>query len=167
MNSQVGNFAKAFHLAAAAIISPVAICPPALATPASNFSPIQQDRGAFDALDVKGKSGHWDLKISTKETSDVYVVRNAVQPGGHSGWHSHPGPSLITVTAGSITAYHSDDPLCSPRVYNVGEGFVDTGSHAHILRNETASYAETVAVQFLPQGSGRRNDEPSPSTCNF
>jgi quercetin dioxygenase-like cupin family protein len=36
---------------------------------------------------------------------------------GNTGWHMHPGPSLITVTAGTITAYDGDDPTCAPRTF--------------------------------------------------
>ena len=82
----------------------------------------------------------------------------------------HPGPSLITVTIGEITAYDSSDPLCAPKVYRAGEGFVDSGDHAHLLKNESGAAAETVAVQFLPVGAGRRIDVPAdevPSNCSF
>jgi quercetin dioxygenase-like cupin family protein len=103
----------------------------------------------------------------TKDTSDIYVTRNSIAIGGQSGWHSHPGPSLITVTVGTITAYESTDPACSPTTYHAGEGFVDYGDHAHLLRNESGSAAETVAVQFLPTGATRRIDEQKPTNCTF
>ena len=96
------------------------------------------------------------------------MTRNAITPGGQSGWHTHPGPSLIIVTVGEITAYAGDDPTCTPKRYKAGEGFVDPGDgHVHLRRNETDAAAETVAVQFLPQGATRRLDEPAPGTCGF
>lgn len=138
------------------------------ATPATGFTAIQQWKGDFGELNVKGeKTGKWDLKLTTKDDSDVHVVRNSIAIGGQSGWHTHPGPSLITVTVGEITAYDSHDPLCSPKVYRAGEGFVDSGDHAHLIRNESGAPAETVAVQFLPDGAARRQDEEAPGTCNF
>jgi len=42
----------------------------------------------------------WNLKTKVKGDSDVYVTRHTFQPGNHTGWHTHPGPSLITVIAG-------------------------------------------------------------------
>ena len=154
---------------AGGLLASATIAVPADATPPSGFSAVQTIRGTYPALDVKGeKTDKWDVKIDTKDTSDIYVVRNSIAAGGQSGWHRHPGPSLITVTIGTITAYESSDPLCSPKVYHAGEGFVDQGDHAHLLRNETASAAETVAVQFLPEGSTRRIDvDPAPNNCNF
>ncbi len=68
-----------------------------------------------------------ELQLTTKGASDVYVTRNAIAVGGNSGWHTHPGPSLIIVTVGEITAYDGDDPTCAPKRYRAGEGFVDPG----------------------------------------
>jgi quercetin dioxygenase-like cupin family protein len=108
------------------------------------------------------------VKLKTKGVSDVYVTRNAIAVGGQSGWHTHPGPSLIIVTAGEITAYEGDDPTCTPTRYRAGEGFVDPGDgHVHLLRNETDSPAETVAIQILPQDATRRIDARAPGNCGF
>ncbi len=157
------------NLLAGGLLASAAIAVPANATPPSGFSAVQTIRGAYPELDVTGdKTDKWDVKLTTKDTSDIYVVRNSIAAGGQSGWHRHPGPSLITVTIGEVTAYESSDPLCSPTVYRAGEGFVDHGDHAHLLRNETASAAETVAVQFLPAGATRRIDvDPAPNNCSF
>jgi quercetin dioxygenase-like cupin family protein len=147
---------------------------PAAATPASGFTAAQQWKGVYPPFNVNtasdrrtNKDNKWDFKAMTKDTSDIYVTRNAIAVGGQSGWHSHPGPSLITVTIGTIKAYESTNPACSPTTYHAGEGFVDYGDHAHLLRNESGAPAETVAVQFLPAGAARRIDEPKPTNCQF
>ena len=77
------------------------------------------------------------------------------------------GASLIFVVAGTITNYSSDDPSCSPQVYTAGQSFVDPGGDdEHMLRNEDPSVvAETIAVQFLPQGATRRIEGPAPDGC--
>ena len=155
-------------LATGTLLASAWISAPALATPASGFSAVQTFKGVFPPLEVKGdKTDKWDVKIDTKDDSDIYVVRNSIAIGGQSGWHSHPGPSLITVTLGEITVYESDDPLCQPKIYRAGEGFVDSGDHAHLLKNESGAAAETVATQFLPVGSTRRNEEPQQNNCSF
>ena len=154
--------------AAAVLAASLGIAPPAIATPASGFTAVRQWKGDYGALNVKGeKTGHWDVKLTTKDDTDVYVTRNAIAVDGQSGWHMHPGPSLITVTVGEITAYDSHDPLCTPKVYRTGEGFVDAGDHAHLLRSESGAPAETVAVQFLADGAVRRIDASAPNNCNF
>lgn len=169
MTDPTMTFSVCARTAAALALSACALAsPPAFATPASGFTAAQQFKGTFPPLQVKGeKDGKWDVKIDTKDDSDVWVVRNSIAIGGQSGWHRHPGPSLITVTIGAITVYDSTDPLCSPKVYSVGEGFVDHGDHAHLLRNESGAAAETVAVQFLPEGAVRRIDAPAPNNCTF
>jgi hypothetical protein len=102
----------------------------------------------------------------TKRPSDLYVQSNVWQPGGSTGWHSHPGYSLIIVTAGTITDYGSDDRKCKPHVYTQGMGFVDSaGNHAHIIRNEGRVPAATIAVQFIPAGATRRLDAAAPANC--
>ncbi len=72
------------------------------------------------------------------------------------------------VTKGTVTDYEGDDPHCTPHIYTKGMGFVDFGgSHAHIIRNESDTEAETVAVQFIPAGAQRRIDMPAPTNCRF
>ena len=103
-----------------------------------------------------------DVKIKTKGVSDVWVVHNKIVPGGHTGWHSHPGPSIISVVSGQATEYHSDDPL-TPIVHAAGTAFVDEGGdHAHIVVNEGSIDLVLVAFQVLPNGATRRIDKPEP-----
>ena len=111
--------------------------------------------------------GH-KVEIATKGASDLYVVSNVIAPGGNTGWHSHPGPSLVTVKSGTITQYEGDDPSCTPEVFTAGQSFVDPGgSHVHILRNEGSVPAETIAVQIVASGAPRRIDMPAPGNCPF
>src|SRR5262249_30734788 len=67
----------------------------------------------------------WLARIAALGSTDVYVVDNKIAPGGTTGWHSHPGPSLIHVVAGAVTNYEA--PSCTPHVYTAGTGFVDPG----------------------------------------
>src|SRR6058998_166779 len=130
----------------------------ALATPASGFVGTTLAVGRFGEIDVFNfnqllpQNGNiWLSLQKTKGLSDVYVQSNVWDPGGSSGWHTHPGASLIVVTAGTVTAYEGDDPTCKPTLYAQGMGFVDPGGeHVHILRNEGAVEARTVTVQLIP-----------------
>jgi quercetin dioxygenase-like cupin family protein len=136
-----------------------------LATPQVGVTTTQVSKGTFDQLEVRLDSRSRELWYGA---SDVYVVQNAFAPGSTSGWHTHPGPSLITVTSGRITAYESDDPTCTPKVYTAGQGFVDPGGgHVHMLRNETDAPAQTVAVSIVPKDASRRIDTPAPGNCRF
>ena len=148
------------------VIAASLIAPPAQATPQSGFTGTQVMRGEFGDLKIKTKSALFDLKLDTKGNSDVYVTRNAIAGGGTSGWHTHPGPSLILVVAGTVTNYTGDDRHCASRVYTAGDGFIDPGSgDTHMLRNETGDPAETIAVQLLPKDAVRRLPADAPRSC--
>jgi quercetin dioxygenase-like cupin family protein len=153
-----------------------------LASPSAGQTTTILAKATVDDLDLRGQmlttavgrdgnphpNGVWLAWIKTHGLSDLYVVDNKFAPnGGTSGWHSHPGPSVIFVTTGTVTNYSSDDPSCSPHVYTAGQSFVDPGGDdQHMLRNEDPSItAETIAVQFLPQGATRRIDVPVPDGC--
>jgi hypothetical protein len=149
-----------------------------MATPASGFSATTLAKGSFGEIDVYNHlvpdgwssqlgSNVWLSLQKTKGPSDLYVQSNLWTPGGTSGWHTHPGHSLIIVTAGAVTVYESDDPACTPHVYTVGMGFVDRGGeHAHLVRNDGAIDARSVAVQLVPAGATRRIDADAPAACS-
>ena len=122
-------------------------------------------RSAGTASRIRTASGSPGSRRTGSPTSTSSTTSSC--PEGRAGWHSHPGPSLIFVVAGTVTNYTSDDPSCTPHVYTAGQSFVDPGGDdMHILRNEDpAVTAETIAVQFLPQGATRRIEEPSPGNC--
>jgi hypothetical protein len=116
---------------------------------------------------VKRKTGDWEVEIEAEPALDVAVQQIVFQPGGHSGWHSHPGPVFIQVVSGTMTFYESDDPNCTPTVRSAGQGFLDVGQHAHIARNETGSTATNVVTYFAPPGAALRIDQPNPGNCPF
>lgn len=151
-----------------------------LATPASGFAGSTIAVGRLAAFDVTNqvlsddpdpsdsKKNVWLSFQKTKGPSDLYVQSNVWVPGGSTGWHTHPGHSLITVTAGTVTAYEGDNLSCTPNVYTVGMTFVDPGGdHVHLLRNEGTVEARTIAVQLLPAGATRRIDAAAPAGCSF
>ena len=125
----------------------------------------------FDEIDVNNftiPANIWQARLKTHGLSDVYVQSNTWAPTGTTGWHTHPGHSLILVTAGQITVYEGDDPSCTPHVYTTGMGLVDAGgSHVHLIRNEGSVDAKTIAVQTIPAGATRRIDAPAPGNCPF
>jgi hypothetical protein len=120
-----------------------------------------------ERFNVRRKTGQWQLRIHAKDPLDVAVQTITFQPGGQSGWHSHPGPVFIQVVSGTMTFYASDDPTCSPIVRTAGQGFLDVGEHAHIARNESGAPAMNVVTYFAPPGAALRIDEPAPGNCPF
>lgn len=143
------------------------------ATQPTGFSASTIATGKFGDIDANNRSqaadgASWRSVQSTSGPSDLYVQNNVWAPGGTTGWHTHPGHSLIIVTAGSITAYDGKDTNCTPHVYTAGMGFVDHGGdHVHVLRNEGTVEARTIAVQLIPAGAMRRVDAPGNPHCHF
>lgn len=165
-------------LSGAVLTGVIAYVGNAMATPASGFTGTTIAVGRFGDIEVTNQvlrmlgdgPPQKDLWLSlqrTKGPADLYVQSNLWIPGGSTGWHTHPGHSLIIVTAGTVTAYEGDDPSCTPKTYTVGMGFVDEGGdHVHLLRNEDSADARTVAVQLIPAGAVRRIDAEGPAACS-
>jgi len=138
-----------------------------LATPPSGVTSTLFAIGHFDAIDAKTLSSSWQARIKTKGESDLHVLENRIVPGGSFGWHSHPGPSLVTVKTGALTLYRGDDPDCTPEVVEAGSGFVDQGGDVHLVRNEGSVDTVVYVASLVPRGAARRIDEPSPGNCPF
>jgi mannose-6-phosphate isomerase-like protein (cupin superfamily) len=115
------------------------------------------------------ESRTWKIELEATRMIDVVTVLFTVQPGGHSGWHTHPGPALFTVSAGTLTMYDGDDPSCTPHQFANGTGSIEAGTddHIHILRNETTSAAQTIVTFLVPVGAAIRSDLPDPGHCAF
>jgi quercetin dioxygenase-like cupin family protein len=116
---------------------------------------------AFDEIDTRSHMPDHRVRIQTRGLSDVYITHLRIVPGGHGGWHSHPGPSIISVRSGTATFYQADDPT-TPQVYPAGTGFAEDAGDVHIVRNEGDTDLELVVLQIVPLGAPRRIDEPAP-----
>ena len=125
---------------------------------------FSEDHGNFK---VKRITGDWHTEVKAHPNLDVAVQQIVFQPGGHSGWHMHPGPVFIQVVSGTMTFYSSHDPDCTPIVRTAGQGFLDVGDHPHIARNESASPATNVVTYLAPPGAALRIDQPAPGNCPF
>ena len=104
------------------------------------------------------------------QLTDVAVATVTGEPGGFSGWHSHPGPAYVQVTGGEIEVYEADDPTCTPKLIG-GEGqppaFIEEPGHVHYVRSVGAVNYTSTAIFLLPVGATLRTDAPSPGNCPF
>jgi quercetin dioxygenase-like cupin family protein len=108
---------------------------------------------------------HFRAKFTDR---DVVVGENSFAPGGSSGWHSHPGKTIIGVQRGAITIYRGDDPTCTGTTYSAGDAFLERPGVVYNGRNEGA-VAAVVNVTYLsvPIGGSPRIDQPQPANCPF
>jgi hypothetical protein len=139
----------------------------ALATPGIDvlgFPPVARGTHA-EPLNVHSKAG---VKLQTKSSVDFVTQQIVIGPGGSTGWHSHPGPVLVTVKAGALTLVYADDAACLGRTYGAGESFVDRGDETvHNAFNLGAVNLEFWATYLVPgdPGTPARIDAPDPGNC--
>ena len=112
-------------------------------------------------VDTMAEADDWKVRLKTKGISDVYVTHIQIVPGGHGGWHSHPGPSIISVKAGTATLYDECDDF-TPHNFAAGTAFVEDAGCVHLLANEGDVDLEVFVIQIVPLDAPRRIDEPAP-----
>ena len=143
----------------------------ALATPGIGIlaAPVQA-RGTIGPTDgpnlvVNSKSG---VHLKAQGSTGIVTQQIRFAPGGNTGWHSHPGPVLVTVKSGSIQLFYASDMSCQGVVYGTGDSFVDRGDEVvHIARASPFDGAELWATYFVPGGDPAapfRLDAPDPGT---
>ena len=116
---------------------------------------------ALDEINIVSQSPTHGVIIKTRGEWVSRVVHYSIVPGGHTGWHSHPGPVFVMITAGTMTKYEATDPTTAV-VYPAGTGFVEDGGDAHIAGNAGDVDLKFVAFFLIPKGAAPRIDEPAP-----
>ncbi len=109
------------------------------------------------------------IRIKKKSGAQVIVAHITVEPGGHTQWHYHPGPHIVSVRTGTVEIWETD---CSPpRTYKVGEGFFDPGRtrhpHIHTLRNPSKTQPAEVVITDIRTDDLRPTipADPQPAPC--
>jgi quercetin dioxygenase-like cupin family protein len=136
-------------------------------TTAVGFVGTPIGRGNVGTFNIQSKADRYDVRLKSNDNTDIAVTNIAVAPGGHSGWHYHPGPVLVIVKTGAITFYHGNDRTCSGARYPAGTAFIEEGGEVGIARNEEAGETTVVATFFVPAGGPTRIDAPAPGNCAF
>jgi quercetin dioxygenase-like cupin family protein len=133
------------------------------ATPPPGFTGTTIAMATLDELNSHTHTvpADWQFLLKTKGLTDLYVQENTWQPGATTGWHTHPGPSLVIIKEGTVAVY---DESCTRHEYSGPSSFVDVGGGVvHLVRNESSTtVAHGYAVQFVPNRAIRRIDEPNP-----
>lgn len=156
-----------------AAISSVTVA--AVLTPGHLVTGVILARASFaDQTDIKFKiKGQGQEVINVNNSGDTVMQKIVIAPGGHTGWHSHPGPVVVLISAGEMSFYDGEDPTCTARIYSTGQAFVDSGQgHVHIARNEGSVPLELYVTYFdvtpgVPPPDAFRINAPSPGNCSF
>ena len=98
---------------------------------------------------------------------DIAFQQLTIAPGGHTGWHTHPGPTLVSVAQGEGTLYHGVSG-CPAHKYGTGTSFFQPTTEIHNFRNEGSTPLVVYALYYLPAGTANtaiRIDQPQPASC--
>jgi quercetin dioxygenase-like cupin family protein len=133
----------------------------ARSAPPVTVTPVPLARGTIaDAFRI-----HIDgIKMKVAGPVDVAVADLTFPPGGTTGWHAHPGVTLVTVKRGTVTRILADG--CTRESFHAGQGFVEKPNAVHMVRNEGTVPAETIVTFIVPVGAPVLAPEPAPVGCN-
>jgi quercetin dioxygenase-like cupin family protein len=109
-----------------------------------------------------GSVDPWQVQVGAQGASDFYIQHLVLSPGGYSGWHSHPGILIGTVTSGSIDFY---DANCQKRSIAAGDVFLEN-NEVHGIINTGGVNADLSIAYLIKHNAPRRLEESAP-TCAF
>ena len=105
--------------------------------------------------------------ITAGDERAVVVQQLSFAPGGHTGWHSHPGATQIFVVSGTFSFYSAS--TCTRQDFTAGQGAIEPGGGVQLARNESTTEPLNLFVVYYdaPPGvaGGFRVDSPEPATC--
>jgi quercetin dioxygenase-like cupin family protein len=132
-------------------------------------------------ITIKTKSGVVKRTVSIKVPSiqkaiacdvtnpcETAFQQATLQPGGTTGWHTHPGPTFVAFAQGQGTVYHVTGSACTPMKIGPGSGFSQMPTEVHVLKNDGSVPIVVNTLYVLPHGTpntGIRVDQPQPAEC--
>lgn len=168
----------------------------ALATTGSGFTSTILARGALGEnftfgeptvavvkrkVTIKTKSGAVTKTLKIKVPSilsaiacdaanpcDTAFQLGTLQPGGTTGWHTHPGATFVAFVQGEGTVYHAIGSTCHALKIGAGSGFSQMPTLVHVLHNDGTVPIVIYTLYVLPHGTpntGIRIDQPQPAAC--
>lgn len=99
--------------------------------------------------------------------ADVFVWHLRLAPNSALGWHTHPGPAIVTVVKGSLGYQSEVNGECVTRWYGAGTGFMDTGfGHVHRAVSQGDGF-DAYTTFVIPSGSSSHSiAAPAPDACS-
>jgi quercetin dioxygenase-like cupin family protein len=144
---------------------------PGAATPSVGFTSEPLGRGTYVS--------HGSLAL--RQGLDIVTSRITLTHGGSSGWHSHPGGSIIIVQQGELTVYalgrgdeeqgqsqpdQEDGLRCVITKYTHGQSFIERiGDVVDAVNTGSTDTVVVVTFPGVPVGGSSRIDMPDPGTC--
>jgi mannose-6-phosphate isomerase-like protein (cupin superfamily) len=117
---------------------------------------------------IKVPSINKAISCTNATPCDTAFQHGTLQPGGSTGWHTHPGPAFIAFAQGQGTYYHVEGSGCPAMTVTAGTGFSQMPTEVHVLRNLGSEPVVIYTLYVLPHGtpnSAIRTDQAQPSAC--
>lgn len=153
---------------ALAAITVLAVTGAAVASHVAQVDPATVPTGFLAAHNTIG-----DVPVSalaravTPDGTDMFIQHVRLGANVPTGWHTHPGPALVTVVKGSLTYEDADANTCNDVAYAAGEGFVDRGfGHVHRAIAGADGVDFYVVYLLLPGSPTHLIPAPAPSECS-
>jgi quercetin dioxygenase-like cupin family protein len=99
---------------------------------------------------AQGSSPDKNVVLHIKGPSDVLQADLIFQPGGQTGWHTHPGPVVVVIKSGALTEIHENG--CTT-VHPAGSVFFEEADVVHNAINQTGGVTEVFATFMSPAGA--------------
>lgn len=108
-----------------------------------------------------------DMRFSLRagEPTDIALVRATLDPGGKTGWHTHPGQSMVLVEKGVMTTQEAHHRKCVTETVPAGQGF-EHPEGPHNFINDGPEQLVFYVAYFVPAGATPLLiDAPAPHAC--
>jgi quercetin dioxygenase-like cupin family protein len=151
-------------ISAAVVIAGVALATPTVGLFYNNILVTGTSNRSIDThahVAVPGTEDGFSAELETEGASN-FVVQDAIfSPGGTTGWHTHPGVLLLSLTpdSGAVDWY---DAKCGKHTYQPGESWTE-GTTLHDLVNSSSANAHVVVTYVIAKGMSKRIDQPAPA----
>ena len=99
---------------------------------------------------AQGFSTQHEIHIQAHGPNDVLQAQLVFQPGGDTGWHTHPGPVVVVVKSGALTEIHKNGCVS---VHPAGSVFFESAGEVHRAINQTGVVSEVYATFISPAGA--------------
>ena len=107
------------------------------------------------------------IRITTNGPKDMLVTSITVDPGGSFGWHTHPGPVLVSIGSGTLTLVEPKRHGCGHENVTAGHGFIEGGGDVHLARNGGSTPVQLNATFLARTGTTEfLTTVPEPRQCH-
>lgn len=88
------------------------------------------------------------IVVDLDDASTTLLAEVRWEAGARSGWHRHPGMSIVQMVEGEIE--HTMEDNCVSRTYSAGDAWIDPG-HVHTADSEERAFAY-ITFLGIPDG---------------